>query len=70
MNDGSKGRDFLGSSAASTETRQQFVARLRADLAALKSEQSLPIANERRTLVKRWIELIELELKRLGENHE
>ena len=49
------------------ETYQQFVARLRVDLAALKTEQTLAITPERRALVAKWIELIERELEKLGE---
>ena len=66
----SEGRPLPSSIVASTETYQQFVARLRADRAALKSEQSLPLSDPRRALVDKWIELIELELKRLGEKTE
>jgi hypothetical protein len=40
---------------------------LRADLAALKTEQTLPITPERRALVARWIELIDRELQNLDE---
>ncbi len=53
--------------AGRTETYQQLVDRLRGDLTALKCERESPIDAERRVLVDRWIELIELELKRLGE---
>ena len=67
MTDGKNNRPFP---AAVTETFTDRVAQLRADLAALKSEQSLPVSEQRRTLVNRWVELIELELKRLDENSE
>jgi len=56
--------------AGRTETYQQFVDRLRGDLTALKCERESPIAAERRALVDKWIELIELELKRLRETLE
>jgi hypothetical protein len=50
-----------------TESYVEYVARLRADLAALKAEQASPITPERYGLVKKWIELIERELKEIGE---
>jgi hypothetical protein len=50
-----------------TESYVEHVARLRADLAALKTEQTSPITPERYGLVKKWIALIERELKEIGE---
>ncbi len=52
--------------AGRTETYQQFVDRLRGDLTALKCERDRRLTPSG-VLVDRWIELIELELKRLGE---
>ena len=49
------------------ETYAEYVARLRADLAALKSEQALPITSERDRVVERWITVIERELEQIGE---
>jgi hypothetical protein len=51
-----------------TETYWDYVARLRADRAALSSERATPVTPQRLEAIDRWIALIERELAQLGES--
>ena len=70
MTDNSRRKPYEPGPGWPTEDYTEYAARLRADLAALKSEQASPTTPERGVIVARWIELIEHELRKLGEKPE